>query len=121
MSSVAFPATERDHFPSQLHDYLVWADDGSYIFPQPHQMVAPPLEEFSAKQEREVKFAYFNYWLAALRVYFINAAWARAFATYSEPGETYVAACRVINARYNEAERELYWHYGYDHQGASAR
>lgn len=124
MSQVAFPATEKEHFPSPIHSWLDAADRGVFAFPAPEDMVAPPLNEFSAKQERVLKFAYFNYWLAAMRVYYINAAWAYSFTLIDQGrvcGDSYVEQTRKINTAYDEAARELYIHYGYDYEGPPAR
>lgn len=117
MSDRVFPATTADDFPSSLHGYLAKADQTQFFFPKPEQMVAPPMPEWSGRQERIIKFAYFNYWLAALRVYYINAAWVYAyeFMAREEAGEAYVNCTALINSRYAEAEKELYEHYGYDH------
>ena len=119
MPVVEFPATTWDQFPEPLHKHLAEADKGNFSFPLPEHMVAPPLTELSAKQERLVKFAYFNYWLAALRVYYINAAWAIAWQKIEKPesGPAYAETCSAINEAYFSSEMELYVHYGYDYEG----
>lgn len=123
MSDVAFPATTWDQFPPSLHSYLADADAGNFSFPVPENMIAPPLTELSAKQERIVKFAYFNYWLAALRVYYINAAWALSWPVIdrSETGPAYAVTCSMIDVTYAAAQKELYIHYGYDYEGPPPR
>jgi hypothetical protein len=123
MSDVEFPATTWDQFPASLHGFLRNADKTSFRFPTPEEMVAPPMTELSAKQERLVKFAYFNFWLAALRVYYINAAWAEAWNNFEDEGagEQYAELCSAIDDLYVEVLRELYIHYGYDYQGPPPR
>jgi len=85
-------------------------------------MVAPEMREFRPRQERAIKFAYFNYWLATLRVYYINKAWEEAH-EYIEDGrcgELYSAAIGEIDTKHYYAVMELHTHYGYDYEGPLA-
>lgn len=109
-----------------MHHLLEKADKGVFYFPGPDELEAPPLDEFSSGQERLVKLAYFNYWLAALRVYYINAAWSFCYHRIEVEGtkvlgRTYAEACLQIDHDYYEAMTGLFEHHGYDYQGPPTR
>ena len=122
MIVVDFPATTHNDFPRNMHGLLDKADRGIFYFPGADELEAPALVEFNSNEEALVRLAYFNYWLAALRVYYINAAWSYIFSRFQkEPlkvlGKTYAEAVTRIDRDYFETMRGLFEHYGHDYEG----
>lgn len=126
MIVVDFPATTHNDFPRNVHPLLEKADRGVFYFPGADELEAPTLDEFNSNEEALVRLAYFNYWLAALRVYYTNAAWSYIFSRLgAEPikvlGKQYADVCTKIDSDFQEAVKGLFEHYGYDYQGSPAR